>query len=361
MKNMNIEDYLLWRGDYTFAQEPFNRIDALVFGELAYVNFAPAGLDDYGAKAMTLREAGTKIMELGAYELKTLNGGEENFFRLAYESKRFGNILIRNYVDILDPENNTQFSAVHFQYGAHDTVAAFRGTDASIVGWKEDCMITFTLTKAQKYASAYLEKTLEDNMRYQLIGHSKGGNLALYAAAAMPPEKQALIDHIYVLDAPGFAPDVFDCEKLKPLYGKTTRIMPEFCIISKIYEIDFPDSIIVDASGVATQQHDLITWQVYGPRLKTVEKNSAVSRAIMDVLMRWVSNETIEERELFVKELFDSLSAGGATDITKVTGKGFLKVLEAFAKTSPQARDIALDLARAVINPSEPERRDSKA
>ena len=95
MKNMNIEDYLLWRGDYTFAQEPFNRIDALVFGELAYVNFAPAGLDDYGAKAMTLREAGTKIMELGAYELKTLNGGEENFFRLAYESKRFGNILIR--------------------------------------------------------------------------------------------------------------------------------------------------------------------------------------------------------------------------------------------------------------------------
>lgn len=300
MKNMNIEDYLLWRGEYTFAKEPFNQLDALVFGELAYVNFAPAGLDDYGAKTMTLREAGEKIMERGAYELKTLNGGEENFFRLAYESNRFGNVLIRNYVEIFDAENNTQFSAVHFQYGAHETIIGFRGTDASMVGWKEDFMITFTLTKAQKYAAAYLETTLADDMNYQLTGHSKGGNLALYAASKLAPEKQARISHIYVLDAPGFAPDVFDSEKLKPLYDKTTRIMPEFCIISKIYEIDFPDSIIVDASGVATQQHDLMTWQVYGPRLKTVEKNSSVSRTIMDVLMRWVKNETIEERELFV-------------------------------------------------------------
>ena len=73
MKNMNIEDYLLWRGDYTFAQEPFNPIDAVVFAELAYVNFAPAGLLDYGQKTMTLNEAGKKIMELDAYELKTLN------------------------------------------------------------------------------------------------------------------------------------------------------------------------------------------------------------------------------------------------------------------------------------------------
>ena len=76
MKNMNIEDYLLWRGDYTFAQEPFNPIDVLVFIELAYVNFSPAGLLDYGEKSMSLNEAGTKIMELGAYELKTLDGGQ---------------------------------------------------------------------------------------------------------------------------------------------------------------------------------------------------------------------------------------------------------------------------------------------
>lgn len=358
---MNIEDYLLWRGDYTFAQEPFNPIDVLVFSELAYVNFSPAGLLDYGEKSMSLNEAGTKIMELGAYELKTLDGGQENFFRLAYESKRFGNVLIRNYTEIFDPEENTQFSAVHFQYGAHSTFVAFRGTDASIIGWKEDFMITFTLTKSQEHAKQYLEETLRDGMRYMLGGHSKGGNLAMYAMANLDAHKQQLIDHVYVLDAPGFAPDVFDHEKLKQLYEKTTRIIPEFCIISKIYEIDFPDTVIIDAAGVATQQHDLITWQVYGPKLRTVTKNSAVSKALMDVIMRWVYSETIEERKVFVNEIFDALSAGGAKDITKVTGRGILKVLDAFSKTSPEARDVAKDLARILIMREETERRDSNA
>lgn len=361
MKNMNVEDYLIWRGDYTFAQEPFNPIDALVFSELAYVNYAPAGLLDYGEKTMTLNEAGTKIMELGAYELKTLDGGEENFFRLAYESKRFGNVLIRNYEEVFDTEENTQFSAVHFQYGAHNVFVGFRGTDASIVGWKEDFMITFTLTKSQLYACDYLSRTLRSDMKYILGGHSKGGNLAMYAMANLPKEKQELVEHLYVLDAPGFAPDVFERNRLESLYDKTTRIMPEFCIISKIYEIDFPDTLIVDAAGVATQQHDLITWQVYGPKLKTVEKNSPVSRALTDVIMRWVYRETIQERKVFVNEIFDALSAGGAKDITKVTGRGILKVLDALSKTSPEAREVAKDLARVLINPQETERRESDA
>ncbi len=361
MKNMNIEDYLLWRGDYTFAQEPFNPIDAVVFAELAYVNFAPAGLLDYGQKTMSLNEAGKKIMELDAYELKTLYGGEEDFFRLAYESKRFGSVLIRHYTEIFDAENNTQFSAVHFQYGARNAFIGFRGTDASIVGWKEDFMIAFTLTKSQEFAKDYLNATLQEGMHYIIGGHSKGGNLAMYAIANLDPVKRSWIDHLYVLDSPGFAPDVFDYEKLQPLYAMTTRIMPEFAIISKIYEIDFPDTVIVESAGVATQQHDVITWQLYGPRFRVAEKNSAVSKAVMDVVMRWVKNESIEERKLFVNEMFNALTAGGATDITKVTGKGIFKVLEAFSKTSPQAKDVAMDLARALIAPNEMERREEDA
>ena len=168
-------------------------------------------------------------------------------------------------------------------------------------------MIAFTLTKSQEFAKQYLNTTLQPGMRYIIGGHSKGGNLAMYAIANLDPEKRSWIDHLYVLDAPGFAPDVFDYEKLKPLYGMTTRLMPEFAIISKIYEIDFPDTIIVESSGVATQQHDVITWQLYGPRFRLAEKNSAVSKAVMEVVMRWVKNESIEERKLFVNEIFDAL------------------------------------------------------
>lgn len=349
MKNMNIEDYLLWRGDIPFSKDPFNLVDAVIFCELAYVNFEPAGLLGCGEKTMPLMEAGRIIMEKDAYELKTLNGGEEEFFNLAWQSERFGNVLIRYYEEIFEPEEEAQFSAVHFQYGSHETFVAFRGTDASIVGWREDFMISFTLTQSQKYAAEYLNKTLKPDMVYRVGGHSKGGNLAMYAFAHLPEEKQAMVEQVYVMDAPGFAPDVFDRSLLEPLNDKTTKLMPEFCIISRIYEVEFENTVIIDCTGISTQQHDLITWLVYGPKMRTKEKTNIISDKIMEVIMRWASHESIENREIFVREVFDAIGASGARDITKISARGYMKILEALSKTSDQARDVLADLGRTLL------------
>ena len=361
---MNIEDYLVWKGEYSFAQEPFNIIDAIVFSELAYVNFMPLKLEDFGEKTLTLNEAGTMIIEMDAYELKTLYGGEENFFNLAYKSKRFGNVLLRYYMDMLDEENNLQFSAIQFQYGAHDTFVAFRGTDSTVVGWKEDFMISFQRTKAQELAAKYLTAyTIDENMRYTIGGHSKGGNLALYGAAYLPEERRKNLQHIYIFDAPGFSPEVFDLTRLDFTKNITTKVRPEFCVVSRFFELEYPDTIITESRITGTGSHDLITWKVYGPQLKTTDKTSKIADSIMEVIMKWAMKETIEERKIFVTELFDALAAGGAENITKVTGKGFLKVLEAMAKTSPHAKDIAVDLAKVAlgIETKSAERRDENA
>ena len=349
MKNMNIEDYLLWRGDIPFSKDPFNLVDAAVFNELAYVNFEPAGLLDSGADGMTLKEAGRIITEKDAYELKTLNGGEENFWRLAWQSERFGSVKVLHYEEVFDEERDTQFSAVQFQYGEEEIYTAFRGTDASIVGWREDFMISFTLTQSQKAAAEYMQRTMNPRMKYSAGGHSKGGNLALYACAHLPEELNEKVEHLYIMDAPGFAPDVFDRTLLEPLLSKTTRLLPEFCIISRIYEVDIPDTLVVDCTGVATQQHDLITWQLSGPVFRTKDKTNLISDKIMEVVMRWANSESIENRELFVSEAFDILSASGSDDITKISVKGYMKVFEALSKTSPEARDVLADLGRTMI------------
>jgi hypothetical protein len=349
MKNMNIEDYLLWRGDIPFSRDPFNLVDAAVFNELAYVNFEPAGLLDCGLNGLTLREAGEIITEKDAYELKTLNGGEENFWKLAWQSERFGSVKIMHYEEVFDPERDAQFSAVHFRYGEDHTYVAFRGTDASIVGWREDFMISFTLTSSQKTAADYLQRTLNPGMNYLVGGHSKGGNLALYACAHLPGHLSECVEHLYVMDGPGFAPDVFDRSLLEPLLGKTTRLLPEFCIISRIYEVEIPDTRIIDCSGVATQQHDLITWLLDGPKFRIKDKTNMLSDKVMEVVMRWANSESIENRELFVNEVFDTLAASGSEDITKITVKGYMKVLDALSKTSPEAREVLADLGRTMI------------
>ena len=355
----HILDYVRWYADLPFSILPFNEVDNLVLCGLSYWQFPQM---DWTCGPHTLK-ACFEALQDKQIEMMTTDTDQtmSDFVRQAAQSKRFGTLLVSDYVDEFFPEVPIQFSAVTFHLDEGTRYIAFRGTDSSIAGWKEDFMISFTLTKSQEFAKQYLNTTLQPGMRYIIGGHSKGGNLAMYAIANLDPEKRSWIDHLYVLDAPGFAPDVFDYEKLKPLYGMTTRLMPEFAIISKIYEIDFPDTIIVESSGVATQQHDVITWQLYGPRFRLAEKNSAVSKAVMEVVMRWVKNESIEERKLFVNEIFDALRAGGATDITKVTGKGIFKVLEAFSNTSPQAKDVAMDLARVLINPNEAERREEDA
>lgn len=350
MAYTNLEDYIVWRGDLTFAQVPFSLPDAIILAELAYVNYLPVGLQSFGNKSMPLKEAGEKITELGVYELKTLDGGHESFFRKAYQSARFGNVLLRYYEDVFDPENDTQYSAVHFQYGAHQTFIAFRGTDASITGWKEDFMITFTNTGSQRAAASYLQRTMnEADMKYTVGGHSKGGNLAMYAAANLPSSQRDLIDQLYVFDAPGFAPDVFSRRRLDPFLERITAVSPEFCIISRIYEIPFRTSVIVKSSGVATGQHDIMTWLTQGPSMRVTDKHNPVSDKLMEVMMRWATGESIEGRKIFVNELFDALSAGGATDITKVTRRGFLKVLEALSKTSPEAREVLAGFGKAAF------------
>lgn len=349
MRNMNVEDYLLWRGDIPFSKDPLNVIDAVIFNELCYVEFSHAGLDSVTEEPMTLRRAGEIIEENGTYELKTLNGGQEEFFRLAYQSKRFGDVKIQNYVSIFDEATSTQFSAVHFEYDEGRAYIAYRGTDDSLAGWQEDFMIAFTLTKAQWYAREYLNRSMKKGILYHAGGHSKGGNLAMYALAGLEAEKRPQIEHVWIMDAPGFAPDVFDVSRLDWFRGITTKLVPEFCVISKIYEVEFEDTVIVECMGTALMEHDLINWQLDGPKILTAPANSVISDKIMETIMRWAINETIERRKLFISELFDALGAGGAKSVNDISGKGFLKVLEALANTSQETRDVAGDLARLMI------------
>lgn len=203
----NIESYLGWRGDILFSVSPFSEIDAIILCKLAYYDLS--SLDEVKAEeGLTLLDCVQKAPS--AIAPKGLSSEGAGFFEAAARTERFGSIRICRYVDTEPLLDNAQFSSSTFLLPDGRAFTAFRGTDSTILGWKEDFELSFKETGAQKRAKSYLAQVLREAERrgtHLLVGgHSKGANLAQYATAALTDQELSFIDTIYLLDGPGIAP-----------------------------------------------------------------------------------------------------------------------------------------------------------
>ena len=315
----SLYDYVRWLGRFSFDELPMSAADAIVLCVISYFDLAPALHEGTGL----VSDCAARLDD-GSLSLQITGGdmGNSGIFRAAVNSKRFGEIRITDYVDILEPQTPLQFSAVTFRWG-DSAFIAFRGTDETIAGWREDFMISFAETQSQKLARAYAERVIDGSSGHYCIGgHSKGGNLVLYAALGLSAAAWAQVDHLFLLDGPGLCPEVMDTSAVERVYDKTTRIIPEFSVIGRLFEPRVADTRIVHSSASGIMEHSLATWQVdYGP-LAEVSANDRTSNAMMDVLNRWISGMSQEDRRILTDDIFDALSAGGAVTLREIAGGG---------------------------------------
>ncbi|MCL2811716.1 MAG: DUF2974 domain-containing protein, partial [Clostridia bacterium] len=203
----NLFDYLIWRGDLDFAQAPLNQVDNLILAWLSYVDYQGIVPNLGGQGSISLADAAHRFFEHSEQGSK---GSLLDIFNPMLSSvqvlektaatRRFGPLQLTCFVDRLDYERGTQFAAVTLLIGQELAYVSFRGTDHSLVGWKEDFYMSFMPSiPAQEEALAYLEAVAAQfrNRRLYVGGHSKGGNLAVYASAACKPEIQDRILAVY--------------------------------------------------------------------------------------------------------------------------------------------------------------------
>ena len=207
----NILEYLDWRGDLTLSERPFNEVDNLILAEICYLDFSgfvPAG---FQTQQVTLQAAASAYFaahpetNMGVLVPDQIPVLVEH----AAKTARFGDIRLLGYVNRIDEETQTQFSALTMLLPDGSAYVAFRGTDDTIVGWKEDFNMAFTPEiPAQKYAAEYLRQVSGTLPFRPLLvgGHSKGGNLAVYASVFCGQEVQKRILAVYNNDGPGFCP-----------------------------------------------------------------------------------------------------------------------------------------------------------
>ncbi len=306
-----IFDYIKWRGDLTFIQDPFNAVDALIFSALAYIRYG-GDVEVQTRQPLTLKEAADALFAMEDYETRSRVRSDLDLLHLAAFSRRFGQSRICLYRDEFIPEQETQFAAMTFLLDNGEMVLAFRGTDNSLVGWKEDFNMTFQQTiPAQRLAVQYTrDVALEFSQPMHLAGHSKGGNLAVFAAARSSPMIQQRILSVTSNDGPGFTKYLMGDPGYLAMVPKIKTYIPQSSVIGMLLEHEEPYTVI-RSKTVGILQHDPYSWEVMGREFIPVQEVTETSLFLDATIKTWFADMTNQERNQLVDVMFTLLGTGG--------------------------------------------------
>ena len=358
----NICDYLRWRGDISLEERPFNDVDNIILSVLSYLDFTGIVPGERSGGTIVLSRACRKLIERGAGDVapyvRSLAKVDTTFVDLIASSRRFGGAVLHSYVDIVDEQRSLQFSALRIDLSSGETYVSYRGTDSTLVGWREDFMLSFKVTEAQREALAYLDRAgawaAEQGRRLLVGGHSKGGVLAEYAAAKCTDEVRERILRVYSNDGPGMSSDVMRVDGRSVLGDKLVRIVPSYSVVGMLFARQGDPRVIVQSSGAGIGQHDPTTWQVTRSGVKEALALQPDCVLLNDAIASWAADLSLAEREQVTNEVFDALGAGGATCFEEITATndGLQQVLVALNNTDGRTREILAALVDRIVDTS---------
>ncbi len=326
-------DYLKWRGDVPFYIDPFNEVDGVVLAELAYADFDGILPDSF--RRVSVQEADEKYFEIHSREEALASKNHIVRSPLLMDDmlsgRRFESMKLTKYENIINTDKDMQMSAVTFLLKDGSAYVAFRGTDNSVVGWKEDFNMSYLPeTEGQRNAVRYLNEVGTRIKRpLRVGGHSKGGNFAVYASAFCDKRIQDRIIEVYTNDGPGFREEVMCEEGYQRILPKVVSIVPDTSIIGMLLTSEV-DHRVVKSSEKGIMQHDAMSWQTERNRMVPAEQ-SALGAFIKSSQKDWLSKIDDESRELFVNTLFSLLEATGMSTFREIKGNK-LKSLERIAE-----------------------------
>lgn len=355
----DIMDYVEWRGDLSMKQDPFNEVDNLVLSQLAYVDFAGVVGNDQeeSDETITIREASKRFFKLHTEEELLKNKAMTRLapflMRKMAEGERFGKMKLSRYINIIDNQEEKQFSAIHIALGDGNVYVAYRGTDNTIVGWKEDFNMTYIMpVPSQVEAVKYLNRTMKyRHCKIYLGGHSKGGNLAVYAAMNCEDGIRSRILQIYNNDGPGFIQEIVESKKYQAIVERVKTIIPQSSIIGMLLE-HAEQYEIVRSGQTGFQQHDIMSWEVLGKRFTYLDDVTNESRVIDYTIKVWLNGLGKEQRAQFVEALFTLLESTGAKTFTELSNsklRNMNVILKSYNNMDMEARDMLIQTIKTLI------------
>lgn len=298
-------NYLSWRGDLSLAQAPWNEVDALVFARLSYIPFERIA-GQMAEQPLKMGDAASALLAISDMEGSVLMKEDLALLRELSTSRRYSDMLLTGYVNRVDEEVQTQFSAITLLIGADLAYIAFRGTDDTLIGWKENFNMGFLFpVPAQQSAVAYLESAAAmPSRRFLLGGHSKGGNLAMYAAAFCREETQRKIRAIYNFDGPGLHKEAIAAPSYRRVRDRIVTYVPQASIVGLLFEHAERYTVIQSTQKAGYLQHNVYTWAVEKDHLPRLEHMAQSSLFLRRVFNDWIASMESGQREQFIDALY---------------------------------------------------------
>ncbi len=308
----NIIDYLNWRGDLTFKQDFINEIDAIILSRISYLPFKNIKLD----KVDTIGNIAHKMKDLSLKEF--IWKSDKDFIIKLGQTKRYSELVVTDYKEIFDEKAEKQFAAVTIWLPKGYKYISFRGTDMSLVGWKEDFNMAFMKDiPSQKEAVQYLNEICRKYTgKFIVGGHSKGGNLAVYASVFCNNRIKKKIEEIINADGPGLDENVIKTENYIKIQDKINTYIPQSSIIGRIFEHNEEDYQIVHSTQRGIMQHDIYSWQVQARNLIRIPNLTEDSKFVNNVVKNWLQNTKTEQRENFINIIYDILITTEAKNVS---------------------------------------------
>lgn len=353
-----IFDYLKANQYDSFYDKEFTVLDALALTELAYLPFedlvpAEISVQNYISLQHLAEQFEEKFQ--GKYPpLGMVNAHRLKLLSYLSSFKRYKHIRALGFANDVSLDSQKQFAAITYQIRPKEYLVVFRGTDDSIIGWKEDFHLTYMKEiPAQLAARDYLKEVLDKlDGKVWLAGHSKGGNLATYAACHVETSIQDRVQKVYSFDAPGLHSSIRNSDNFKAIEGKILSIIPENSIVGMMLETPETD-LVVKSKTFGLLQHLMVSWEIEGDQFKVVPKVTEDSIQVDQTLKTWTANLSEEElRDFF--DLFFGLFIEADIyrfgDITVDTPGKIQKLIENRRNLTPEQATMMDRLSRQLID-----------
>lgn len=352
--------YLKEYGNRSFEEYPFHDVDSLILSQFAYLKFDGIVPDlQRGGRSISMSQMKHHPSFLDLFADERYRKDNMALFDAMFESRRFLHTRFNYYVNIIEEEKETQFSAITMVLDDGTVYVAFRGTDETLVGWKEDFnMFVEDSVPGQRMSTDYLN-TVAKKVRcpFYVGGHSKGGNLAVYASVFCLPEVQDKIIKIYDHDGPGMRPETKQTENYKCMRPKMDKSVPRSSLVGLMLSFDEHCKIIA-SKNAGLMQHDPFSWIVIDGEFAEYDKVSNSNRRRGKAINEWAASLTDDERHLVVDSLYEMMLSSGEDNLIDLKHnwkESLTKINESLKETEPEKKKKILKILRHLFDFSIPE------
>ncbi len=370
----NMIDYMKWRGDIGFDKSPINEVDFLILSTLSYLRFSDIVHKNF-KQDITLQKAAelfanAKDFEIRKSETENVDPNTVEVLEIAGKTTRFGQLKVNGFWDRLNIEKEEQFAAITFtSKEAKWTCITFRGTDNNLIGWKEDFNLAIMdEVPSQADAVEYFNEAASFNKgTLYVAGHSKGGNLAIYAAKNAKDKFKKRIKYVYDFDGPGFYQSFFTDESYKKIKDKIKTYVPGLSIVGALFWHDGPYTAL-QSSGRGIYEHDPLNWQIIANHFDELPDVTEDSKSLHRAVNEWIVHISPSAKKTFIDTVFKLLLDTNAKTLMSLQNnmwENLYKVLKGLKNLDKDTKELVNDVLKLFtkymrINVEEKIKRDSK-